>query len=179
MEDKEAVSSTDYATSAQESNLPYFPVSLAKFAIMVACTFGLYSLYWQFCHWLYVRDNQNVRLSPGWRALFSIIFCYPLFRRIQRSAIVAGVRPGPPAGLLAIGWVFFALCGSLPPPFFLVYFVSIAFLIPVQRVANKINKLANPGHDPNGAFSVLNKVTVVVGGLLLIFTAIGAFLSPR
>ena len=179
MNDEAAASSGVSASPAREVPIPFFPVSLRKLVIMTFCTFGLYSLYWQFCHWLYIRDYRGERFLPGARALFAIFFCYPLFRTIQSHGRSAGVPLGPPAGLLAIGWILFALCGYLPAPFFLLYFVSIVFLIPVQRAANAINKLVSPDHNPNGAFSVLNKVTIVAGGLLLIFTVIGACLPLR
>jgi len=147
--------------------------------VMSICTLGVYNIYWQFCHWLYIRDYEKASFSPAWRGFFSIVFCYPLFRRIRRTVIAKGLPIGLSAGPLVLGWLIFALAGLLPPPFFLLYFVSTLFLLPAQNAANAINATIDPEHDPNNKFSMWNKVAIVIGGLTVILAVVGAFLPPK
>jgi 4-hydroxybenzoate polyprenyltransferase len=68
-----------------------------------------------------------------------------------------------PAGLLALGWLIFSAAGSsLAPPFFLLYFLSTLFLLPVQNAANAINATIDTEHDRNNKFSLWNKVAIVI-----------------
>lgn len=171
--------STAVAATDADSTLLYFPVSLRKLVVMSISTLGLYTLYWQFCHWLYIRDYEDASFSPGWRGFFAIIFCYPLFRRIRQTARSKGLPVTLPAGPLAFGWLIFAFLGSLPPPFFLLYFLSVLFLLPVQNAANAINSITDPDHDPNDSFSTWNKVAIGVGGITLALAVVGSFLPPK
>lgn len=169
------------ALSPQVADIPlmFFPVSLRKLAVMSICTLGLYYVYWQFCHWLYIRDYEKSRVSPGLRGFFAIIFCYPLFRRIQHAARLRGVPITFPAGLLALGWLIFVLLGSLPTPFFLVYFLPVLFVLPVQKAANEVNALTDPNHNPNNRFTIWNKAAIAIGGAILALGIVGSFLPQR
>src|SRR3974390_685356 len=176
----EGASSSAAATPTDAGICPrFFPISLRKLVIMSICTLGFYEIYWFFCHWLYIRDYERSRLSPGWRAMFPMIFCFPLFLRIRRAARSLGLPVSVAAGPLTIGWFAFLLTGTLPPPFLLLTFCSLLFFFSSQRAANAVNAATDPDHDPNSTFTVLNKVVVVIGGLMFVITVIGAFLLPK
>jgi len=64
----------------------YFPVSKLKLILMSLCTLGLYELYWFYKNWKLIKTRTGQNQSPFWRAFFSIIFCYQLFKHIQVSA---------------------------------------------------------------------------------------------
>ena len=67
----------------------------------------------------------------------------------------------------------------MPDPFWLVFFLAVIFLVPVQNKVNEINRVADPGHDPNSTLTVWNEVGVVVGGLSWALVALGLFLPAR
>jgi len=67
----------------------------------------------------------------------------------------------------------------LPDPYWLVNFLSVFFLIPVQKTAIRINESLVPGHDRNERFSAWNMVAVVIGGSLFMLGVTAVFLHIR
>jgi len=66
----------------------------------------------------------------------------------------------------------------LPDPYWLASFFSIGLLVPIQQMANWINRSSAPNADRNDRFTAWNKFAIVIGGPLFIIGAIAAFL-PR
>ena len=144
---------------------------------MSLCTFGLYQPFWLFSQWYYVKEREKPAISLLARAFFAIFFCYPLFRRIRATATAQNISPSfSPAGCAA-GWIIFILLS--PSPLFLVSAFSVLFLLPVQRTVNAINLAADPEHDPNSTFTVLNKAAIVIGGLLWLLAMAGLIVSKK
>jgi hypothetical protein len=69
MDQEEAASAIAADERETDSRLMYFPVSLPKLVVMSICTLGFYNLYWQFCHWLCIRDYEEASISPAWITL--------------------------------------------------------------------------------------------------------------
>lgn len=154
----------------------FFPVSVAKLATMSVCTFGLYQIYWFYKNWRLVKSHDQSRISPPWRSVFGLLFCYPLFRRVQSVAQQQSISM-PSAALLFAAWTVATFLSYSPPPYLLVSFGSVLFMLPIQRAANRINTQVAPQHDPNGRFGAFNIVIVLIGGLLALLSVIGAFME--
>lgn len=155
----------------------YFPVSLAKLLVMSLCTFGFYQPFWLFSQWYYVKEREKPTISLLWRVFFAIFFCYPLFRRIRATANAQNISPSFSPASCAVGWIIFVLMS--PTPLFLVSTFSVLFLLPVQRTVNAINLSADPGHDPNSTFTVLNKAAIAIGALLWLLAITGLIISRK
>jgi len=169
------VSQVELATEDVTVLPPFFAVSVAKLAIMSFFTFGLYEFYWFYRNWQRVRVRQQVDISPFWRALFGVIFCYPCFARIQKFGAKQGVDSAPPILVLTIGWIITTIAWRLPNPFWLISLFSFVFVIPVQAYVNRINLAKTPAHDPNSRLTVRNWVGVVIGGILFLLVIVGLF----
>lgn len=156
----------------------FFPVSLLKLVVLSTCTFGLYEMYWFWRNWNRIRVLGEPEIKPSLRAFFLIFYCYPCFIRIKLVGISRGVISAPPFGLLAICYILATFLWRLPAPLWLICFIKVAFLLPVQSYVNQINAVASPGHDPNSRFSIGNWIAVVLGGLLFVLVVIGTFM-PR
>lgn len=157
----------------------YFPVSLPKLLIMSLCTFGLYQPFWLFSQWYYVREREKPNISLLLRVFFAVFFCYPLFRRIRATAKAENISPSFSAAFCTAGWIIFVLLAFSPSPLSLISVFSVLFLLPVQRTVNAINMAADPEHDPNSTFSVLNKAAVVIGGLVWLLGIVGLIISRK
>jgi len=155
---------------------PFFAVSLLKLVVLSTCTFGLYEIYWFWRNWNRIRVRGESEITPSLRALFLIFYCYPCFIRIRLAGISRGVIPAPPIGFLAICYILTTFSWRLPEPLWLICFLKVAFLLPIQSYVNRINSQASPGHDPNSRFGIWNWIAVVGGGLLFILVVIGSFL---
>src|SRR6266487_5947119 len=95
---------------------PSYSVSCTKLAVMSVCTFGLYLLHWFYKQWEKVIDQPEpkgfVSLNkprPYLRAVFSVIFCYPLFRRVKKVSrelqLSSTFFPAPTAILYLLLWI--------------------------------------------------------------------------
>lgn len=157
---------------------PYFAVSIPKLVALTLCTLGIYELYVQFYNWKLIKARDGSNIRPFWRVFLAYFFVYSLFVRVNRDAQKAGVR-GIPAGPLAAGWIIVSLLWKLPDPYWLVTFAAVLFFVPVQKAINRINEAAAPGHDPNDRFTDWQVAILVIGGLLLVLSVIGAFLPEE
>jgi hypothetical protein len=156
----------------------FFAVSRTKLFVMSFCTLGLYELYWFYKNWQRVKQRKYENITPLLRAIFPVFFCYSLFHRIRRyrSDLPSNELT---AGPLATVWIICSLTWRLPEPYFLLSYIAIFALLPVQKAINDINEEEVPGHDRNSRFSAWNWVAVVVGGLLALMSIFGAFVAPR
>ena len=154
----------------------YFAVSLLKLVVMSICTLGAYELYWFYKNWVLIKERESLDIMPFWRTFFAYFFCYSLFKRVQVSAAAIPLEKSMSPGLLATGWIISTLLWNLPDPFWLVTYIAIIFLLPVQAIANDINEFVAPGHDKNDKFSGWNVFGIVVGGLIFLLTLWGTLL---
>ncbi len=155
----------------------FFPVSLFKLTVMSLFTLGLYEIYWFYRNWQLIKAHESLRILPFARAFFTILFCYQCFVRVRRADLRLGITPPLSAGLMAVGWIAVYFIGALPDPYWILSLLNIFFLLPVQRHINHINALQTPLHDTNVHFGTWNRITIIVGAILLIFTVLESF-SP-
>lgn len=155
----------------------FFPVSLLKLVLMSLATFNLYGVYWFYKNWKCVQRLDDATLNAPIRAFFYPVTSYWLFRRIREHADAEGVGGSLQAGLLAIGVFALAALWRLPDPYWLVTFLGVVPLLPVQSVVNKVNRKIAPGADTNSRLGGWNIAVLAVGGLLFVLAVIGTFLE--
>jgi hypothetical protein len=153
----------------------YFPVSVVKLAVMSTFTFGIYELFWFYQNWCMVRDRERSDIVPFGRMLFAPLFCYSLLKKMEATAESQRIRRSIEAGPLAAGWIIFTLLARLPDPYWLISFIAVGYLLPVQAAVNEINRVTSPMHDPNRNFTVWNILGIVIGSLFLALVLIGTF----
>ena len=153
----------------------YLSVSVAKLLLLSFGTLGLYQYYWFYKNWQLHKLRTGESVSPFWRTFFGIIFCYPLFRRIGEYASTSGTS-GLNAGAFAAGWIIPSLLWKLPDPYWLVIFLAVFALVPVQRTVNEINAKTAPECAVNAKIKGWNWLAVFPGLLLLALSILGAFL---
>ena len=156
----------------------FFPVSLTKLLVLSICTLSLYEIYWFYKNWKLVKHHEQSDILPVARAFFTVLFCYSLFRRVDEESQKLGMR-GVSAGLLAAGWIVATVLHRLPDPYWLISFLAVLFLLPVQHAMNQLNATVAPGHDANSRFTGWNIATVIVGGLVAVLVVAGVFIVPE
>ncbi|HXH85947.1 MAG TPA: hypothetical protein VNI35_03930, partial [Nitrospira sp.] len=130
-------------------------------------------------NWQLVKKRECSDISPFWRTCFAVIYCFPLFGAIESRAKLPPIRPAISSPVLAGGWVLFSVLSMLPDPYWLVTFLSVVFLVPVQEQINRINEQAAPGHDPNKRFTAWNVVAVIVGGSVFVLAVLVTFIARK
>jgi hypothetical protein len=154
----------------------FFPVSVMKLVVLSTFTFGIYEFYWFYKNWRMIQKREQSDISPFWRTCFCYFYCHALFRRIrEQQAHLEGSAPLA-ADSLAAGWIVANLVWLLPDPFFLLSFAAVLFMVPVQRVAVRLNAAVAPNHDQNARLTPGNWAAVVIGMLLLVLLLIATFL---
>ncbi|MEJ0087562.1 MAG: hypothetical protein WDO72_17960 [Pseudomonadota bacterium] len=152
---------------------PYFAVGLVKLAVMNMVTFGIYQVYWFYRQWNFVRVRDRSDIWPVPRAIFAIIFVYPLFQRIRSDAAQHQVPGGLAAGPLATVFILCNFIWRAPDPWWLAGFLTTVVVVVAQKVVNEINVAASPDHDRNERFGGWNWFGIVVGGVFWALVMIG------
>ena len=68
-----------------ESN--FFPISMVKFLVLSLFTMGGYTAYWMYRNWKAIKKKQQSELMPIARAIFGIIWFYPLFSVLNKDSV--------------------------------------------------------------------------------------------
>jgi hypothetical protein len=82
----QAATPSTAAKSQQAEGMQLFGMSLARLALLSIFTAGLYNLYWFYRNWKFVKQYDGSRIWPFWRAVFTIIWMWPLLYKIRHSA---------------------------------------------------------------------------------------------
>jgi hypothetical protein len=164
------------AQAAAAAVPPLFAVSVLKLVVMSFFTLGLYEIWWCYKQWAAIRRHEHSDILPAARAIFGVLFCWSLFRRIEKLGIEEKVPDAPPAGFLAVAWIIVTLCWRLPDPVWIVSMAAPLFMLPMQSYANRINARLAPDHDRNARFGWANIAWIVVGGIVLALAMIGLFM---
>jgi hypothetical protein len=168
---------TPTSLRADDSRPTYFPVSLVKLVAMNCCTLGAYQYYWFYENWQLIQKRESMDIRPFWRTFFAVVYCFPLFEKIERTGDLLNLRQFISSNVLAGGWVLLSVLSMLPDPYWLVTFLSVVFLVPVQQQINWINERLAPGHDPNKNFTAWNILAVVVGGSFFVLAVTITFFA--
>jgi hypothetical protein len=157
----------DDAVAAPSGQPVFFASSLLKLIVMSLVTLALYHIYWSYKNWKAVSLLTGQRLNAPIRAFFFPVTSYFLFRCIEEEGRKRGVDVSANAGFLALALFLLTTMQRLPDPYWVVGLLAFLPLLPMQSLANEINRRATPDADPNRRFRWWNVVAVVVGGLVL------------
>jgi hypothetical protein len=156
----------------------WFMVGSVKLAVMMVATLGLYQIYWFYKQWDRVRDAGD-NVAPAPRSIFSIVFCYSLFRRIIDSTHAVGLNTSIPPSLLAIGFVVSSLMWRANGPESYLGFLAFVPLVAAQRIANAVARGQGSTEDRNTRLTWLNWVGVVVAAGFFALLVLGLALQSR
>ncbi|MFH1456959.1 MAG: hypothetical protein ABIF17_02480 [Patescibacteria group bacterium] len=166
----------------------YFHVPPAKFIFLSIVTLGFYELYWFYKNWQVVQKHQEKKISPFWRSVFTVLYCYSLFKKIIQSAEAMGYKEKVSAGALTGIYIiilfiseFFGQLGEVVQDANpnLVYFswLSVFSFIPLLKLQQIIEW--NNGHTAGGEVRTGKgeKILIILGVILFIFTIAGIFIG--
>ena len=122
----------DYQGSKQYIEL----VDGNKFIILYILSLGLYSVWWMYKSWKFFQEKEEPNMMPAARAIFGMLWAYPLFERIRKFAVVNGYTSSYSSGFLFIGFFLLNLVSRLPDPLWLITIFAFVFLIQPVRAFN-------------------------------------------
>ncbi len=164
---------------------PFFVTSTRKLCVLYLCTFGYYTLYWNFKQWFSQRHSAGYRVIPALRGVFYVFFLHSL-SALMSKRLMAMERPSwrydsAPTwlvGLVVVGWVLNGLqrYGEWPqlvamPLIALVMVAKVLPLIGMQRQANLAS--GDTAGATNDSFSGWNWLFVVPGAVVWVMATAG------
>lgn len=172
-------SQKDKAGEYFSEDTEYFSVSTKKMVLMSILTAGLYELYWFYKNWKVVKIQEEKKLSPFWRAIFCVIFCYSLFKRIMLSAIQKGYKTKNTHGSLAAGYIFLVIISSrAPSPFDLIGILSFVPIIAVNNAIRFSNLKINPQYVESAKLVRAEILFLVLGAIIWVLVVPGILYPP-
>ncbi len=147
----------------------YQPVR--HFLILNFFSFGIYTFFWMFKHWQYLRDEKGMNINASFRTAFTFIYGYALFKEFEVLAVEKGYRKKLPLGLLFLLYILLIIICNLPGPLFLVYFLVFMPLVPVVRMMNFYYLKEQEGYQVKRKLSKGEKLFLVLiwGFLIALF----------
>lgn len=123
-----------------------------RLVVLAILSFGTYEAYWIYKNWRYAKERYGLKISPFWRGIFGILFCYGILKRIHEDREArAVVPPSFSPGWLATGFVVLALSANLVahapgfiPSIIAGFMPSYLCLLPAQRYVNEVSRKRKP-----------------------------------
>jgi transglutaminase-like putative cysteine protease len=122
----------------------FYPVSLLKLWMFSVVTFGIYTAYWFYRNWIYVKEKEHSSIMPVARGIFSYFWYYPLYKKLKEDQ--ATRNPGqelPNKALylvLAIAYFLANMLGNLDYIGMPLLLLTPLMVIPLANRINHINQ---------------------------------------
>ena len=171
--DEDQILDSNFSEAGSDTT-PIEPLSEQKFILLFLVTFGLYGVWWMFKVWRFFKEKDRLDIMPAARAIFAIIFFYPLMEKIKSFATKNGQEASYSSGLLFAGLIFIGILSQLPGIFGFASLVGFAFYLPGLRSFNAT--LLNSGDFPLADTSKMSQrqmILLVIFGILWALTIIG------
>jgi hypothetical protein len=153
----------------------FFDVSVLKLVVMSTVTLTFYQVYWFYRNWRMAKERGE-EIIPVLRAIFGVLFAYPLFKDIREVGRSASVTVLSSAGGLAFFYFLTQMTWRFPDPLWLLGYITVLPLAIVQAEIAKVHRALGLDPNINNRFTWKNIAGIVVGGLFLLLMIIGALL---
>ena len=154
----------------------YYTLPLSKLAVLSFCTLGLYDWFWFYKNWKALHQQGEEGIIPGFRTVFTFIFCYSLFNRIALSTQQEGYKGYMDSIAMTILYLGMRAAIFTPDPFWGIYFLAIIPLVFVQKAINFNNAAINPAFQMNHKFSMSEIFIATIGGIFVVALVVGLIL---
>ena len=158
-----------HADDAWSGDGIYYPVSLGEFILMNVVTAGMFSFFWMWKCWRWAKPREHPHIQPFWRALFSMIWLYPLFAdAARRERLPLWLRlAGIGGAALYLVWIAasitFSAMGVAPVLVTLVGAASFVCFLPALLAVNRLNAARPRIELANSAMTSHTTVALLLG----------------
>lgn len=159
-----------------EADITYFYVPDSRLVILSILSFGLYELIWFYKNWKEISEKSETKMSPFWRSVFSVFFCFHFFKQIHASAENKGYHKKQSDGILAVVYIVILMTYRLPDPFSLISTFTFLPLLTINQ-AIKFNNHAIDGEQTVHPWHWSEIVLALLGGFLWVVGVLPYMLS--
>ena len=161
----------------------YYPVSPVKLISMWIFTFGLYSLYWFYKNWFFVKKRDGSSIMPTGRSIFNYFWYYPLYTELNKDNSTRFEQSHIPgkfvAAICATSYLLIGLFSDLGGFTILFLVIGALLILPLANYINFINN-NNTAYAHNSSWSFRHYLLAVISTPLLVFSMGSEFgLAPN
>lgn len=143
-----------------------------RFIVLYFATLGVYPLFWMYDQWTFLKNKQNLNISPGWRAVFSPLWTGSLAGGIQKYLKKENINVSYSPILIGITFFILSALYRLPDPYWLITFLSFIPILPILDAMNQYYE-KHDSHLPDPELAWWQNILVGVGLLILILAVYG------
>jgi hypothetical protein len=151
----------------QATGVQYYPVSPLKLVLLSVFTWSIYDIYWFYRQWKYVKRRDDSKIMPFWRALFGILWFFPLLGEVDRAN---GRDRMASNGLLALAYLSLATAWRLPDPYWLLSLASTLCLLVLNRRIWDLPGQPREEIRKHGRLTVANVLVVLLMSPLIVIS---------
>ena len=145
----QSLKSAAQPTASSSSSKPaYLYISTARLVFMTIISLGVFTSYWVYKNWRYIKERDGLDIMPFWRGWFAIFHFHSLLKYIKEDPkLVHAEKPDYSSGWLTFGFVIFTVCGN---QIIIPSMLTFLFILPAHNYIIKINEAApsRPAYSP-------------------------------
>ena len=146
-----------------------------KFILLSMVTFGLYELYWFYKTWKFLKERNNLNISPFWRSVFSPLFAGSNAEHVLKLAKEKNYQNQYSPTIIGLSYIILDVSLRLPDPYWLISYFTFLPMIPIVEAMNFYWLKENP-NLPLKNFSWWQIILIIFGGIWLILGLMGVFI---
>lgn len=147
-----------------------------RFMVLYFATLGMYPLFWMYDQWTFLKNKQNLNISPGWRAFFSPLWTGSLAGNVQKYLKKENIEVDYSPVLLGISYFILSALYKLPDPYWLMTFLSFIPMLPILDAMNRYYE-KHDSHLQESKLAWWQNVLVGIG-LLTVVAAVYGTIYP-
>ncbi len=146
-----------------------------KFILLTFATLWIYEMVWFYRNWKLLKEEQGLKISPFWRAVFAPLFAesiaYHLRKYLKEKDSPCDFSPT----IIGVSYFVIAILTTLPNPYWLIAFFSFVPMLPLVNSMNTYWQKEEQGL-PVRKFTWWQIILVAIGIILIILSVVGTFM---
>ncbi len=147
-----------------------------KFILLSLSTLGIYELIWFYSYWKFLKEKEELEISPFWRAWFSPFWAGSFSNHLQKYLLKNEIDCTYSPTLIGISYLILSFLWKLPNPFWLVAYLSFIPMLPLLNATNDYWKKTEKNCIPN-RFIWWQLALMSLSLIFFMLIAIGVFVS--
>lgn len=143
-----AKTNTKPADSPSSTKPAYLYISTARLVFLTIISLGVFTSYWVYKNWRYIKERDGLDIMPFWRGWFALFHFHSLLKYIKEDPkLVHAEKPDYSSGWLTFGFVIFTVCGN---QIVIPSMLTFLFILPAHNYITRINESDpnRPGYSP-------------------------------
>lgn len=157
----------------------FYPVSLVKFLVLSVLTFGIYTAYWSYRNWRFIRERDGSSIMPVARGIFDILWYYPLFNQLENDSQkrfgANRVLLKPVAVLFAVLYFMAAFLDEVSYLLYPALVVTPLLVFPLVNYVNYINADDQQAYHYNSTWKLRHSALIILFSPIVLFSLAGDF----